>query len=619
MKKIFLLAILLFSVFLYVSAANEVPLFSEDWDQNIPSVTWDSNNLNNNVVWYGSNSGAKISIANSNLNIKAENAIINTEISRGKFGRGFYNFRGSLPQKYVFEAGVRVSEYFSGASDRTLLFSVTDSRYIMSFSIESDGISVINEGGTTVTKQTADIGTEYHIYKVEADNGNAAFYLDGSLLFNFSFSLAAADNQKFDNLKIVSKSGSSDSADVYIDYCKLYTETEDNFIFDDFQNLDHPSIYKPSTKNLEVVDLTNKYAGSLSAFRYGYNKQIDIVESYVIAKNDTGNIVYEIPANAIMTGFSITTRRDAFDGNEAGGLRIDITNTIADNFPLRVDTRVESQKAMLLSDANLSSSEGNLITFSYNPATSSEAFKNAISTAKFVRFVLDVNYNATNLSPALVRAVVYYKTIEIKSAIINGEDTALAGGSVSNVPVNMDEMEFMGNAEFDINTITSSNINFEAGSESVECEFRLSTDNKKLYIKPKVKLKHNLEYTLRITKDVKFKGGISSSENGLSFSVTTLTKDFICESFNINETAGKLTGSARVTNKSGADANVTLIIATYKDGACLALDYVSSAVLKNESKTITTPSVSKDDSTKTVIYVWDDINNQVSLSAPYIK
>ena len=491
-------------------------------------------------------------------------------------------FQTPIGENYKFETQIQISDFFEGGIENghtakiDIYNQVTKARYELAVYIEKDGLYALgNNGVQNICKK--EIDNEAHIYSFEVGEGFAEIYMDGD--FIYSYDLPKLKDGR-DDLQITAKGSAEDSVKFDVSYAKLSKVVGDKLIFDDVTDTDNLHYFD----NIEYKE----YEGLF----FGNNAQLDLIDP-----EKDGFIVYKIPDGATMTGFTFNMRKHP---NAQAEVYI---NTSKDGINWTKDY-ISTEYTYAWFYAN----GGHRYTITPG--------KIDLSNAQYVRIhikkgTVSTGGVATETSPSLICAEVYYTTPAFKNIEINGavvEDGAKISANVSEIT-----------AEFtaDIDAENAQKAVFVKSGNN-ELDKRVSVEGKTLKIALKDALDYGEDITFSIFDDLLSKSGSKYEKLPVNYTFSTYPYDFNLDNVDVFEDAGNVRVSADVENTSGDKKTVEFIVIGYKDGTMTGFD-TTRVVISDKQKTTVNLNFDLKDAKSIEVMLWDSLEDMTVLTKKFVK
>ena len=221
---------------------------------------------------------------------------------------------------------------------------------------------------------------------------------------------------------------------------------------------------------------------------------------------------------------------------------------------------------------------------------------------------------ATTVSPSLMNTIIMYTYPKYISAAIN--EQPVSEDEVNLLTVNGSKINLMFSKKPDSDSVSKNIILTENNTKT---EAVIEPNGNGVSVLPKNGWNYDTEYTLEI------KDGLVTEEGGRFDNLPKLLKfktnelDFVMRNLKFSGDADSAV-SADITNYSGKDAKVTLMILGYSDGLLCTFDYKEVQINAGETlRNVQTGSISTAECDKVTAVLWNDLEKMTALSKPVIK
>ncbi len=569
------IGLLLLSVIISFSVfAENSPLIHEDWKEL--------------TLWYKDGAAESFAVDSDGLHVSANAPAALKKFIESSAGKSaFYYFNADLTQTYALETKVRVTDFADGGAGtaKTAVISVNDEKFRMAFSIEADGIyTETADGWVNQTEEAVD--SNWHTYRVEAENGFAYFYMDGELLFPWELT---EDTSK-DDLKIAT-APAGDIAAFDVKYTYLDKVYESVVLTDNMA--DDSLMYSKSN-----VVFKDDYANYL----FG-QKCLTATATPGIGKS--ADVVYKIPDSAVLTTFEISAVITGPQGQVNVYTSADNQNWNKYAVLNKNDPSQDNVDGMFRYDFY---GNGGM-RFTYKPTTKA---KNSIKNAKYFKVSLEYGSEGTGgvanqVSPALTRVELVYDSLRMTEAVIGGQSADVTGESLNGVLVRGQAMSFTFSSEMNEETLNAQTVVLKRAETNVACERIYNADTKTYTITPIEKLAYDSDYSLILMPDIKDTFGRGFTIEPIEYLLHTIASEFESNGISLVRSGDTVAAKTTLFNHSGAAAEVTLCIATYKEQKMLDYKVKAVTIPADGSSSVQTSGANSAGADETVVYVWDNI------------
>jgi len=484
--------------------------------------------------------------------------------------------RTNIGSDYKIEADIQIDDFFDGdiSSGYSAGVTVINSAYEMTMYLAKDGIYVKSSSGTEKYDYLLD--SETHLYKVIADDDIASVYIDDEYLFNWIM----PENTGKDDVKILAKGTASDRVKFSVDNLTLSKIYDTKVLFDDMTSFD--KAYQ--TSNLE-------YATYDSAFFSG-NYQVDMID-----QTQSSEIIYKIPDGAELTGFTISVRKHP---------------------QYQADVYLAFSKDGTAWTGNYTSTNYKYTWFYANGGHRYLMTPGTVpyKGMSYIKITIVPNIGgpggpASESSPSLMCTEIYYTVPEFKNVKIGGKEIK-DGDTVS---ANINEIEIDFSTAPDAESAVE-NITLESDGNIIDTE--VEVDGNSAILKINDFLDFGTEYSLNIGSGIKSQSGATFDGLEKNYRIKTFESDFKMENVSFSEENEEISATADITNTSGKDMTVTLVIIGYKDGLMTGFNTCEKKINHMGKATLNSGNMPSG-ADRVEVMLWDNLKDMTALTPVYIK